>query len=67
MKNIYAHRAIIALQLLLGTQIVLGVINVVYMLPIESAVLHNGVGVLVLAATIVLTCIVAGKRDFKNV
>jgi cytochrome c oxidase assembly protein subunit 15 len=66
-KNIYVHRAIIALQLLLGTQIVLGVINVVYMLPIESAVLHNGAGVLVLAATIVLTCIVAGKRDFKNV
>lgn len=66
-KDVNVRRAIIGLQLLLCIQIALGVINVVYMLPIESAVLHNGVGVLVLAATIVLTCIVAGKRDFKNV
>ena len=66
-KQVYVHRAILVLQLLLSLQIALGVINVVYLLPIESAVLHNGVGVLVLAATIVITCLVAGKRDVKNV
>lgn len=64
-NNVHVHFAIIALQLLLSLQIILGMINVVYFLPLWSAVLHNGVGVLVLSTTLVITTMVVGRRDVK--
>jgi len=65
--NTNVHFAIIALQLLLSLQIILGMINIVYFLPLWSAVLHNGVGVLVLSATLVITSMIVGQRAPKYV
>lgn len=66
-SNSFIRRTILALQSLLTLQIALGIINVVYLLPLSAAVLHNGVGLLVLASTIVLTCMVVGQRESGNV
>lgn len=45
---------VIAFALLLVLQLSLGIINVVYLLPIAAAVLHNGIAALLLAIAIVL-------------
>jgi cytochrome c oxidase assembly protein subunit 15 len=60
-KQIYY--AVFILQFVLSMQIILGIINVVYNLPLFSAVLHNGFGSLVLASSIILTIIVVGHRE----
>jgi len=59
----HVKKIIFVLQALLFIQILLGVINVVYSLPLMSAVLHNGIGALILATTIVLTVVVVGRRE----
>lgn len=59
----HVKKIIFVLQALLLIQILLGVINVVYSLPLMSAVLHNGIGALILATTIVLTVVVVGRRE----
>lgn len=61
------RHTILMLQFFLNLQVILGIINVVYLLPLPAAVLHNGVGLLVLATSIVLTCLVVGQRRSKNV
>jgi cytochrome c oxidase assembly protein subunit 15 len=58
---------IFVLQSFLNLQILLGIANVVYLLPLPVAVLHNGMGLLVLASSIVLTCLLVGQRESKNV
>jgi cytochrome c oxidase assembly protein subunit 15 len=57
---------IIGLQGLLTLQIILGVVNVTMALPLASAVLHNGVGALILATTMCITALVCGQRVKKN-
>ena len=51
--------AILAVALV-GAQFALGVINVVYLLPLWVAVLHNGVAALLLATTVSMRYLVSG-------
>lgn len=48
------HRIVWIFITLLILQIILGVINVTYLLPLSAAVLHNGVGALILGSIVML-------------
>lgn len=52
----------LAVLLLLLTQISLGILNVVYLLPLPVAVLHNGVGALTLAAVFCLFALFTRRK-----
>lgn len=58
---------VLRLQGLLALQVILGIVNVTKGLPLSSAVLHNGVGALILATTVVMAAFVCGQRVKKNV
>ncbi len=55
------YAAMVALVLVM-VQFVLGVMNVVYMLPLPVAVLHNGVALLLLLSMVSLYYLSAGRR-----
>jgi heme a synthase len=55
------YASLFALSLVL-LQFVLGVMNVVYMLPLSVAVLHNGVALLLLLSMVSLYYLAAGRR-----
>lgn len=50
-SSIYLRRGAISTLLLVITQFILGVLNVLYLLPIQVAVAHNGIAALLLAQT----------------
>lgn len=49
-QHIYIIRSLIAIILILITQVILGILNIIWLLPISIAVLHNCVGLLLLLA-----------------
>lgn len=64
-KNSAFRMGLYLLQFLLLLQISLGVINVVWMLPLFAAVLHNGVGASILVTILYLFHLTAGGRIEK--
>lgn len=60
------HRLIWILMGLLFLQVVLGVVNVTYLLPLSVAVMHNGVGALFLGTIVMLFQLIkCEKNDVK--
>jgi cytochrome c oxidase assembly protein subunit 15 len=53
-KNVSIRGILVILAILMIFQIILGVINVIFMLPLTSAVLHNGIGALFLGCIVIL-------------
>jgi heme a synthase len=60
-KKTVRYIAIILIILML-LQCLLGIVNVVYMLPLMIAVLHNGVALLLLISMVSLAYLVSGRR-----
>lgn len=56
---------LLTFNLLLWLQIVLGILNVVYLLPLHAAVLHNGVAALLFATSIGLYYSIFGGRLYE--
>lgn len=59
------HRVLWMLMILLVLQVALGVINVTYLLPLYAAVMHNGVGALILGIIVMLFQLI--KREKNDV
>lgn len=59
------RKLIILLQILLIVQIALGIINVLWMLPLPAAVLHNGIGAGILVTIVFLFHLVCVKKKAK--
>lgn len=59
-KDRYARSMALFAALLVLTQFALGVFNVVYLLPLWSAVLHNGVAALLLATLLIMRYLSTG-------
>lgn len=60
------RKVILLLQLLLMVQVGLGVINVVWMLPLPAAVLHNGIGAGILITIVFLFHLASGKKKAND-
>ncbi len=65
-KVTYLRKIILLIMGLIALQVVLGIVNVVYLLPISAAVLHNGVGALVLGSIVMLFNLVVCRPMYDS-
>lgn len=59
------RRKLLMLNLLLWIQIGLGIVNVIYLLPLHAAVMHNGIAALLFATSIGLFYSIFGGRLYE--
>ena len=64
--NKAVRRAALLSVVLVMSQVVLGIVNVLYLLPLWAAVLHNGVAALLLAVLFVLFYLARGDVAYAN-
>lgn len=54
---------LMAIMMLIVLQFILGMLNVIYLLPLPVAVAHNGIGALLLACMAGLSYLISGEKD----
>jgi cytochrome c oxidase assembly protein subunit 15 len=65
-KNNFIRRLGMIILLLLCCQVILGILNVIYMLPLSTAVLHNAMAALLLLALVTLNYFCFSNREINS-